>query len=97
MSTGEIKQPGKNNPTFDRADLPWQAARCAVEGQNLELARKKPHMIGHITDIVDPIKEHTIEETNLTIRTNRKKDAADLPSNFDILAPMARTLALSRS
>ena len=72
MSTDEIKQLGAKSPTFDRVDLLWKAARRWVEGQNLELARTKPHMIGQIADIGDPTKSHTIEATNLTITKEEK-------------------------
>ena len=72
LSTEEVRQLGKDNPTFDRADRLWQEFRCWAEGQNLEMASTKPRWIGQIADVVDPAKSPTIEETQLTIRTNRK-------------------------
>ena len=85
-----------SDPTFEKVDLLWQAARCWTEGQNLELARKKPNMKGQVTTLVKAIKAPTIQETQLAISTNKKREALDLPENFDSLTPMARTMALKQ-
>ena len=80
LSTDKVKQLGMNSPNFDRVHLLWLAARCWAEGQNLELARTKPHMIGQIMDIAESIYGPTIEEKDLTTRTNSKK-GSHRPSN----------------
>ena len=85
-----------NSPTLVRADLLWQAARCRDEGQNLELAREKPNMIGQVTDSAESIKSPTNAETRLTRRTEQKGGGVELPTNFTNLTPMARTLALAQ-
>ena len=68
LSNDKIKQLGNNNPTFDRADLLWQAARCRDEGQNLDLARTQQNMIGEITDIAESTNAPTIAETKPSLR-----------------------------
>ena len=96
MVRWRIKTNRQNNPTFDRAYLLWQAARCWADGQNLELARTQPNMRGQVARMVESIKAPTIDETQLSIITNRKGGALDIPGKFEFLTPMARALALAQ-
>ena len=97
LPQNEVKQLGVKSPTLVRADLLWQSGRWWGEGQNLELARTKPNMIGQVTDCAESIKSPTNAETRLTRRTEQKGNGIELPTNFHNITPMARTFALAQS
>ena len=92
------KKSGKseNGPTFDSAELLCEDTRCWAGGQNLELSRAKPNMIGQATDILESIKTPTIERPHHKQRTEKQRDVAKPPEKFDKLTPTARTMAISQ-
>ena len=92
-----IKQKiGSSNPTVDRADLLRKAARCGAEGPNLELARGEPNVRGQVAKMPESIKAPKTEETQLSVITNRKKEAIGAPANFQFLTPIAWKMALAQ-